>query len=139
MRQPIGIYAGQITARETHETARNRHWLVHTEEVTGSIPVSPAEERPGQKLTASRRTRPFVMIELVAGAFPEQSPRRSLAVHSPGPPACSRCSARTTSPSQPPRPPTVKGPLGVSGSRGRSGADGDLEPGEEIGGRVLSG
>ncbi len=41
--------------------------------------------------------------------------RRSLAARSPGPPPCSRCSARATSTSQPPRPPTVKGPLGAAG------------------------
>src|SRR5690349_3530955 len=46
--------------------------FVHTEEVTGSIPVSPTEERPGQRLKPSPTTGPFVMIEPAAGAFPEQ-------------------------------------------------------------------
>jgi hypothetical protein len=71
--------------------------FVHTEEVTGSIPVSPTAERLGQRLTASQMTRPFVMIRLVAGAFPERAPRRSPPVLRPRPPACSRCRAPTAS------------------------------------------
>jgi hypothetical protein len=33
--------------------------LVHTEEVTGSIPVSPTVERPGQRLREELPARPF--------------------------------------------------------------------------------
>jgi hypothetical protein len=41
MRRSIAVLAGQVALRETLEAARDRHWFVHTEEVTGSIPVSP--------------------------------------------------------------------------------------------------
>src|SRR5689334_13537131 len=35
--------------------------LLHTEEVTGSIPVSPTSKRPGQNLARGSLTRPFRM------------------------------------------------------------------------------
>jgi hypothetical protein len=47
--------------------------LLDTEEVTGSIPVSPTTERPGQRLREENPARPSFMIEPVAGAFPEHS------------------------------------------------------------------
>jgi hypothetical protein len=43
------------------DTARGDGVRVHTEEVTGSIPVSPTTGRPGQRLTTSPPTRPFVV------------------------------------------------------------------------------
>jgi len=45
---------------------------VHTEEVTGSIPVSPTAERPGERLITELRARPFRVIGFVLGAFPER-------------------------------------------------------------------
>ena len=47
--------------------------LLDTEEVTGSIPVSPTTERPGQRLRKENPARPSFMIGPVAGAFPEHS------------------------------------------------------------------
>jgi hypothetical protein len=47
--------------------------LLDTEEVTGSIPVSPTTERPGQRLREEIPARPFLMI----GPVPEHS--RSIA------------------------------------------------------------
>src|SRR5689334_13472214 len=39
--------------------------FLDTEEVTGSIPVSPTRERPGQRLIPSPRSRSFVMISTI--------------------------------------------------------------------------
>jgi hypothetical protein len=44
--------------------------LLDTEEVTGSIPVSPTIERPGQRLREENPARPFLMIGPVPAAFP---------------------------------------------------------------------
>ena len=60
-------------ARDVTMTDTMGEWCpIHTEEVTGSIPVSPTAERPGQRLKTSPTTRPFVVAGKVAGAFPEQ-------------------------------------------------------------------
>ena len=47
--------------------------FLDTEEVTGSIPVSPTTERPGQRLREENPARPSFMIGPVAEAFPEHS------------------------------------------------------------------
>jgi hypothetical protein len=44
--------------------------LLDTEEVTGSIPVSPTIERPDQRLREENPARPFLMIGPVPAAFP---------------------------------------------------------------------
>ena len=61
---------------------------VDTEEVTGSIPVSPTTERPGQRLRKEIPARPYLMIGPVPGAFPEHSfrpGRRRAPGRRPGP------------------------------------------------------
>jgi hypothetical protein len=48
--------------RSTTTRSEAGSWVVsrvHTEEVTGSIPVSPTDERPGQELLTELRTRSF--------------------------------------------------------------------------------
>jgi len=60
----------------TAQRPRARRNRVHTEEVTGSIPVSPTAERPGQWLNTSPPTRPF----FVSGA-----PRHQKGITTPRP------------------------------------------------------
>jgi len=59
-RSPTAFNGPSLTCRwHVSEGQRGVSGLIHTEEVTGSIPVSPTDKRPGQRLFRELPTRPF--------------------------------------------------------------------------------
>src|SRR4051812_31489822 len=57
---PVGAGGAVLSCRWAISSGGER--FVHTEEVTGSIPVSPTSKEPGQSLILGYQTRPLAIL-----------------------------------------------------------------------------
>ncbi|MFD1964184.1 hypothetical protein [Pseudonocardia alni] len=72
------VEARQVSAlHEPRQQQERKPGRIHTEEVTGSIPVSPTVKTPGHRLNEPDVTRGFVVPRGVPGAFLEHRSFRS--------------------------------------------------------------